>query len=29
MLALPRDTYLLNPVIAPCKIRKKRGGESS
>jgi len=25
MLALPRDTYLLNPVIAPCKTRKKRG----
>jgi len=29
MLALPRDTYLLNPVIAPCKMRKKRGGEGS
>jgi NAD(P)-dependent dehydrogenase (short-subunit alcohol dehydrogenase family) len=26
MLALPRDTYLLNPVIAPCKTRRKRGG---
>ena len=26
MLALPRDTYLLNPVIAPCKTLKKRGG---
>jgi len=29
MLALPRDTYLLNPVIAPCKTRKKRGGADS
>jgi NAD(P)-dependent dehydrogenase (short-subunit alcohol dehydrogenase family) len=28
MLALPRDTYLLNPVIAPCKTRRKRGGDS-
>jgi NAD(P)-dependent dehydrogenase (short-subunit alcohol dehydrogenase family) len=26
MLALPRDTYLLNPVIAPFKSRRKRGG---
>ena len=26
MLALPRDTYLLNTVIAPCKTRRKRGG---
>jgi NAD(P)-dependent dehydrogenase (short-subunit alcohol dehydrogenase family) len=27
MLALPRDTYLLNPVIAPCKTRRKRGAD--
>jgi NAD(P)-dependent dehydrogenase (short-subunit alcohol dehydrogenase family) len=29
MLGLPRDTYLLNPVIAPCKTRKKRGGSDA
>jgi 3-oxoacyl-[acyl-carrier protein] reductase len=29
MLALPRDTYLMNPIIAPFKSRRKRGGEGA
>ena len=27
LLTLPRDTFLLNPVIAPFRSRRKRGGK--